>query len=253
VSGLSGFALGLTAWQSIVGKTWAGANVFFEPTTPVDVKAPTICIYSGRGRADVVGNDLLNGDGDARLRFEFFLPASVTAGGFTFDTATSQALVFALLWRQVEAIRLTDLGAWPTLWRELTLRIHSIDSARDLFESVKGEKLACMVVELHCECVAEPAVGEAPSDGFWPKFLAAMNAEGGELAALSSLFAAQILASAEPLPDWQVAMSLLGATRHEVQAIDLGPNAITTPAVDTGDGAPAQETVAVSATPSPGP
>ncbi len=253
MSGLSAFALGLCAQQSLLGKTWAGANVVFEPTSPVDVTQPTIAIYAGRGRADVVGDDILNGAGDVRLRFEFFLPAAVTAEGFTFDTEASQALVFALLWRQVEAVRLTDLSPWPSLWRSWTLRIHSLDSARDLFETDKGQKIACAIVELHCECIADPAVGEAPQ-GLWATFVAALTGAGGELASLASLFAAQIQAASAALPSWQVAMSLLGATAREVQTIGLGPDAETHTVTDVS-AAPvtAQETVDVSATPSAGP
>jgi hypothetical protein len=253
MSGLSSFALGLCAWRSLTAKTWAGSNVFFEPTSPIDIKDPTICVYAGQGRAEVVGNDLLNAAGDARLRFEFFLPASVAAGGFTFDTAASQALVFALLWRQVEAVFLTDLSIWPSLWRAMVLRVHSLESARDAFASDKGQNVPVMVVELHCETVADPAVGAAPTEGFWPKLLAAMTAEGGELAALAPLLAAEIQASSTPLPDWRVAMSLLAATAGEVQAVGLGPDAATTPAVSGVAMGPAQETVTVSATPSPGP
>ena len=222
MSGLSAFALGFSAVRAIRGRTWAAANVLFEPNAPVDVTAPLICVWSGLGRGAVEGGDLLNGSGFARLRFEFFLPPRVTAGGATFDAVANQALLFAALWRQVSVALLTDVTPWADLWRRLRLRITSIDEARDLFEADKGQKIPVNVVEMQVETLAEPAVGEPP-DGVWADFVAAMRADTAEVAGLADLFAAEIQGSAEALPDWQVAMGLLGTNDRAIQAIGLGP------------------------------
>ena len=230
MSGLSAFALGFSAARAIRGRTWAAANVLFEPNAPADGAAPLICVWSGLGRGAVEGGDLLNGSGFARLRFEFFLPPRVTAGGATFDAVANQALLFAALWRQVSVALLTDVTPWADLWRRLRLRITSIDEARDLFEADKGQKIPVNVVEMQVETLAEPAVGEPP-DGVWADFVAAMRADTVEVAGLADLF----------------------ANDRAVQAIGLGPGDNATPAVDTGDGAPAQETGDVSAIPTPGP
>jgi hypothetical protein len=252
MSGLTAFALGFSAARAIRGRTLAGANILFEPTAPLDVTTPTICVYAGRGRADVAGADLLNGAADARLRFEFFLPASVSFGGVTFDAEASQALLFALLWRQVETALLTDQTPWAEIWRRIRLRIHAMDSARDLFETDKGQKIPCGIVELHCETLAEPPIGEAAC-GFWADLVAAMRADGPELASLADLFASQILAAPEPLPQWQVLMGLLGATADEVQTIGLGPNAVVQTVTDvSAQPVAAQESVNIPVTPLPG-
>jgi hypothetical protein len=251
VSGLSAFALGFAAARAIRGRTWAGANVLFEPNAPVDVTAPLICVWSGLGRGEVAGGDLLNGSAHARLRFEFFLPPRVSVDAVTFDATTNQALLFAALWRQVLVPLLTDTTPWADLWRRLRLRVASIDEARDLFETDKGQKIPVNVVELQVETLAEPPIGEPPC-GVWADFVAAMRADTAEVAGLADLIAAQIQGSADPLPDWQVDMGLLGANALAVQAIDLGPGDNSTPAVDTGDNAPTQETVTEPITPLPG-
>lgn len=225
MSGLSAFALGLAAQRSVKGQTWAGNNVFLEPTAPVDTSgtSPVICIYAGRGRSDVEGRDILNAAGDVRLRFEFILPASVVAAGSTFDTAASQAMVFAFLWRQVESAFLSEVSPWAVLWRELILRVHAVESGRDLFESDKGQKIPVMVVEWHCECLSSPPIGAEPC-GIWAKFVAAMQADTAELAALASLMSAQIVGAAGDLPPWRsFEETILGLTRYETRAIGLGP------------------------------
>lgn len=252
MSGLSAFALGFTAARAIKGRTWAGANVQFEPSTPVTVTAPLICVYCARGRAEVAGGDILNGAGDARLRFECFLPAKAVAAGVSFDSEAGQALLFALLWRQIEVVLLTDMdiSPWAQLWRQFRLRIHAIDAARDLYELDKGQRVAVQVVELHCETLAEPPIGVAPC-GVWADLVTAMQADSAEVASLASLFAAQIQGSPSALPDWQVDMGLLGASDDAIQAIGLGPLDISTPALDMGPGQAIieSETYAVSPLP----
>jgi hypothetical protein len=248
MSGIAAFALGFSAARALRGRTWADSNVLFEPNAPVEVTAPLICVWSGLGRSGVVGGDLLNGASDVRLRFDFWLPPRVTADGVTFDAEAGQSLVFALLWRQVETALLTDTTVWADLWRRIRLRVHSITAARDLYEPEKGMRIPANVVELHCETLAEPPVGEPPS-GVWADFVAAMRADTAEIAGLADLIAAQIQASDGVLPDWQVAMGLLGTTAAAIAMIGIGPADDSTPAVDTGDGAAAQEEVDVSAAP----
>lgn len=250
MSGLAPFALGLCAQQTLLNRTWAAANVLYEPTSPVEPVTPTIAIYCGRGYGEVSGRDILNADADAVLRFEMFAPASVAASGVTLSADAAPSLVYALLWRQIEAALLTDVTPFAALYRRFVLRMKAIDVARGLLETEKGQKLAVAVVELRLETLADPPVGAAAS-GVWEDFLVALNAAGGELATLSGLLAAQIQASPAALPDWQVDMSLLGATAREVESIGLGPLAVTTPATDLDDGAPAQEIATELVTPLP--
>jgi hypothetical protein len=251
VTGIAAFALGLSAARSVKGQTWAGDNVLFEPTNPVEVTAPLICVYAGRGRSEIK-DKAIDFAGDVRLRFEVFLPPTFTSSGVTFNNETSQSLVFALIWRQILGALTVQQSAWANVFREVLIRTHALECERDLFEPVKGQKIPVAVYELWGETVADPAVGEAAS-GVWTDFLAAMAGDTAELSGLAFLFEDQILGSGGALPDWQVAMGLLGMTNDETQAAGLGPAmpTDTLPATDLGDGAPAQETVDVTITPLP--
>lgn len=254
MSGLSAYALGLTAARAVKYRTWADDRVYFETSAALDIVAPAIAIYAGRGRSEVRDGDILNGVTDVRLRFEFWLPPQFTVSGLVVDMTASQALPFALFWRQVETVLLTDLSPWAKLWRQFRLRIATIEYQRDPYETDKGQKLVVEIVELHIETLAEPAIG-LPACGVWADLIAAMNADGQELSALGDLFAAQLQGSPEPLPSWQVDMGLLGTTDDAVQALDLGPLENTTPAVVVGDArdAPFVETVTIPITPLPDP
>lgn len=251
MTGIAAFALGLSAARSIKGQTWAGDNVLFEPTNPVAITAPLICVYAGRGRSEI-GDKALDFAGAARLRFEVFLPPTFTAAGVTFNNEASQSLVFALIWRQILGALTVQQAPWANVFREILLRTHAIECERDLFEPVKGQKIPVAVYEVWGETVADPPIGEAPSS-VWTDVLAAMVGDTEELAGLASLFAAQILGAAGALPDWQVAMGLLGMTNAETQAIGLGPEVpqTMTVAAELADGAVAPETVAIALDPLP--
>ena len=251
MTGIATFALGLSAARSIKGQTWAGDNVLFEPTTPVTITAPLICVYAGRGRSEI-RDKALDFAGDVRLRFELFLPPTFTAAGVTFNNEASQSLVFALIWRQILAALTVQQAPWPTVFREVLLRTDSLEAGRDLFEPAKGQKIPVAVYELSGETVADPPIG-VPAAGVWVDFLAAMTADTAELAGLASLFASEILGPGGALPDWQVAMGILGTTSDETQAIGLGPGMPAAPAAaaDLADGSSPAETVAIPLTPLP--
>lgn len=220
MSGLAAFALGLCAQQALLGKTWAGAYVLFEPASPVEPTTPALAIYCGRGYAKVEGRDILNASAHATLRFEMFVPASTVAAGFTFSSDSAQALVFACLWRQVETVYLTDTSVWAELWRRCTLRIDTREAARDLFENDKGHKFAVAIEEWRLETLAEPEVG-LPPRAFWADFVAALTASGGELAALAPLLSAQVLGSDLALAPINVNQSQIAANTDELSALGL--------------------------------
>ncbi len=251
MTGIAAFALGLSAARSIKGQTWAGDNTLFEPTNPVAITAPLICVYAGRGRSEL-RDKALDFAGDARLRFEVFLPPAFTAGGVTFNNEASQSLVFALIWRQILAALTVQQAPWPNVFREILIRTHALECERDLFEPIKGQKIPVAVYELWGETVADPPLGEAAA-GVWTDFVAAMAGDTAELAGLASLFSAQILGEGGALPDWQVAMGALGMTNEETQAIGLGPAvpANTLAATDLADDAAAQEIVTLTIDPLP--
>lgn len=247
MSGLADFALGLCAQQALIGKTWAGAQVLFEPASPVDTTTPALALYCGRGHARVEGRDVLNAAASTILRFEMFVPATTSAAGFTFSSDSAQALVFACLWRQIETVWLSDPGVWAELWRRCTLRIETREAARDLFENEKGQRLAVAIEEWRLETLADPAIGQPPQ-GFWVDFIAALTAAGGELAALAPLLTAQVQGTSAPLTALQSDQSQLGANADEFGALGL-----TVPLDDVlsgGDGlyvGPPVQEVAVSA------
>lgn len=247
MTGIAAFALGLSAARSIRGQTWAGDNVVFEPTNPVVPTAPLIAVYAGRGRS-LVGDRALDFAAEVRLHIEVILPPTVTAEGLTFNTEASQALVFALIWRQIVQALQVQQGPWPDVFRGLLLRTTALDADRQLVEAAKGQKIPVAAYEIHGETIADPPIGVAAS-GVWADVLAAMAGDSAEVAALAPLLASQILGAGSVLPDWQVAMGALGMTNAETQAIGLGPAVAlnTTDAVDLADGAPVRETVTVPA------
>jgi hypothetical protein len=259
VTGIAAFALGLAAARSIKGQTWAGDNVVLEPTNPIEIKTnPLICVYAARGRSEFKDN-ALDFASDVRLRFEIFLPPQVNAGnGITLNSEASQALVFAMIWRQIEQALLIQEGPWPHIYRNIRLRTCDLDVSRDLYEPVKGIKIPVAVYELRCETVADPVIGCEPSL-IWRDFLTAMQTDTTELASLAIIMVAQMVGAGGDLPSWQVAMGILGMTVEETQNIGLGPLAVTTAASDKDDGfdgtpssgAPVLETVTVPITPIP--
>lgn len=259
MTGIAAFALGLAAARSVKGQTWAGDNVVFEPTSEIEVKGcPLICVYSARGRTNFKDEALIFAS-DVRLRFEIFLPPVVNAGdGITFNTEAGQSIVFALMWRQIEQALLIQDAPWPNIYRQVRLRHCDLDVERDLYEPAKGIKIPVAIYELRCETVADPTIGVEPYQ-VWQDFLTAMQVDTPELASLSTLMTAQIVGSGGDLPGWQVAMGALGMSQAETQAIDLGPNAVTTAASDDDNGfdgtpvtgAPVLETVTIPITPEP--
>ena len=198
MSGLTGFALGLSAARSIKGQTLAGDNILFEPTNPVDITAPLICVYTGRGRSEFRDKELIFAT-DVRLRFEIFLPPAVTVSGVTLNTEASQALVFGIIWRQIEQALLIQQGAWPDVYREFLLRTVALAYERDLFEPAQGQKVPVAVYELHGETIAEPTIGMPPS-GPWADLLNAMANDTAELASLAELMAELIVGIQNGLP-----------------------------------------------------
>jgi hypothetical protein len=260
VTGIAAFALGLAAARSIKGQTWAGDNILLEPVNPVEVKAcPLICVYSARGRSKTEDKGLIF-DSDVRLRYEIFLPPQVAAGnGVTFNSETGQSLIFACIWRQIEQALLVQQSPWANLYSRIMLCQESLDVERDLYEPQKGIKIPVGVYEVRCQTIADPTIGVEPT-GVWQEFITAMQTDSAELSGLSTLMTSMIVGSGGDLPDWQVAAGVLGMNEFETQAIDLGPNANTTPASDRDDGfdgspvtgVPVREEVTVNVTPLPG-
>lgn len=260
MTGIAAFALGLAAARAIKGQTWAGDNILLEPVNPVVVKdRPLICIYSARGRSKTEDKGLIF-DSDVRLRYEIFLPPKVDAGeGVTFNTEAGQSIVFAIIWRQIEQALLVQQSPWVNLYSRIMLCQESLDVERDLYEPQKGIKVPVGIYEVRCQTVSDPVIGVEPSP-VWREFITAMQTDSAELSGLSMLMTSQIVGSGGDLPDWQVAAGVLGMNQFETQAIDLGPNANTTPASDRDDGfdgspvtgVPVREEVTVNVTPLPG-
>jgi len=191
VTGIAAFALGLAAARSVKGQTLAGHNVLFEPTSPVEVESPLICVYAGRGRSTIVDKALIFAT-DVRLRFEIFLPPKVTLGEFTFNAEAAQSLVFGIIWRQIEQALLVQQGPWPNVYREMLLRTQALICERDLFEAEKGIKVPVAVYEILGETIADPTIGVAP-EGPWVDLITAMYADTPEVASLAQLMADQIV------------------------------------------------------------
>jgi hypothetical protein len=253
VSGLASFALGISAARAIKNQTWAADRVLYEPTAPVDPSdfsaGPMICVYSARGRSALGDDDLIDAS-DVRLRFEIFLPPIVNAGGVSFSTQASQGLVFAIIWRQIEEALLVQESIWAHCYRLFRFEQRSLDVERDLYEPAKGIKIPVACFEIKLTTVAEPTIGIA-AQPVWQEFLAAMQSDTAELASLAPLMAAQILGDGGALPDWQVAMGMLGITKDEASAIGLGPLVVTTVVTDLDNGAAVLETVVNTIDPLP--
>lgn len=252
MSGLASFAIGISAARAIKNQTWAGDNIFYEPTAPIDTSnftTPIICVYSARGRSELGDDDLIDAS-DVRLRFEIFLPPTVTASGLSFKTQASQGLVFAMIWRQIEQALLVQESVWADCYRSFRFQQKSLDIERDLFEPAKGIKIPVAAYELMISTIAEPTIGET-ANSVWQQLLTAMLGDTAELASMAPLMASMIIGSGGALPDWQIAMGQLGITDDETSAIGLGPIAVTVPASDLDDGAPVLETVTETITPLP--
>ncbi len=223
---LAAWALGFIAARALRGRTWAGANVFYDLNAAPDFSAPLICVFAGHGRDQIESRDLLSAT-RTLVRFEFYVPVAMTVpvgdATLTIDTDKSQALAFAGLWRQCEAalLRPDDGNVWGALWLSFCQTVRSVERLAELYETDKGGKVAARMVELTVDTVSDPDIGAAPY-GCWADLLAAMRVDTAEVAALADLVEA-LIRGGETLPDWQVAMTSLGVSEEAMAAIGLAP------------------------------
>lgn len=214
MAGIASFAAGLCAQRALRGRTLASARVLLEPGAPVDVKEPTIVVHTGESLSEIFGRALASADG-LGLRFELFLPCGVevTAGGGTWalETASSLSLPFALFWRQCEIALSADQGAWANLFRALVLNMEMLREFQDFIPLETGMRIAMRGVDIKATTLDSPPIGAAPS-GFWADFIAAMRAEGGELASLATLVERMIKGETDLL-DWQIDVAALGLSQ----------------------------------------
>jgi len=223
MSGLTSFALALTAARALRNRTWAQTRVYIEPTTPIKIEEPTICIYVGHGRSEIETRELMSVS-KMRVRFEMFLPSSVdtlTVGNHTaqFDVSKSVTAPFAIFWRQCEMALQAGDDVWANLWRAFVLRMSSMDTTSDLFENEKGARIPARFIEITLDPLNEPRVG-LPPDGAWVDLLAAMRAEGPELSAVADLIETQFVGDAL-VSDWRADFTLLGLSPSMGAALGL--------------------------------
>lgn len=225
MSGLTSFALALTAARALRNRTWAQTRVYIEPTTPIKIEEPTICIYVGHGRSEIETRELMSVS-KMRVRFEMFLPSSVdtlTVGDQTarLDVSKSVTAPFAIFWRQCEMALQAGDDVWSNLWRSFVLRMSSMDTTSDLFENEKGARIPARFIEITLDPLNEPRVG-IPPDGAWADLLAAMRAEGPELTAVADLIETQFVGDGL-LPDWRADFTLLGLSPSVGRSLGLAP------------------------------
>lgn len=225
---LAAWALGFVAARAVRGRTWAGANVFFDPNAAADFSAPMIFVYAGHGRDTLTASRDILGATRTTVRFEFYVPVKVSVprgdgATMVIDTDKSQAFAFAGLWRQCEIALLKpdDANPWGALWRLFCQGVVTAERAAELYETDKGGRVAARLVELTVDTVSDPDIGAAPY-GCWADLLAAMRGDTAEVAAIADLVEALIVGGAT-LPQWQVDMTSLGISRAAMEAIGLAP------------------------------
>jgi hypothetical protein len=214
MAGLVSYAAGLAASRALRGRTLAADRVRLEPKAPINVSAPTICVYAASGRAHISGRRLLEAT-ICRPRFELFLPSAVNAEGLSgsieLDVDTSSALAFACFWRQCEIALQADQSVWAQLFRAIVLEITMIETGADLFELDKGQKIAARIVEMTVDTINEPMIGTAPQ-GVWADLLVAMRGDSAEIAGLADVVERQIRGDVA-LAAWEADFALLGLSQ----------------------------------------
>ena len=209
--------LGLAAAQALKDKTWAQSNIYLDPIDPLDIHAPTICIYAFSSNSEVHNRDLLSATGGQKLRFELFLPAEILVETLTFRNGGGASAVFAGLWRQIEIILLSDLSPWAELFRQLHINITSIDMASEIFENERGHRFPVRVFEWILDPLHDPPIGgQIPA--VWQGFLDLLAQENGELSLLHDFYH-DLISGTSPVQDWVQIMAALGLTQQGAKAI----------------------------------
>lgn len=228
--GLAAHVLAVATVQALLGRTFAGSDVYLEPMHAIDMDAkasPVICIYAGHGETAITGNNLLSATGGLRLRFEFLLPAEVvvTLAGqqVIVDAGEGYSVLFAALWRQVEIVLTTGQTPWAEVFRDFRLQYTGLELASELFEypGKKGNLVPARAVELIVDPLADPPVGKAPA-GVWQRFLDAVRADAGDIKGLAPFYEALIVGG-DTLAQWRVDQSILGERTAAMRAIRVAP------------------------------
>lgn len=235
---LAAAALRIITVKALDNATTAGDRVFDSVVDPVDLlgdaAAPTIVVYTDKGRRKVTGRDLFGADHVVTLGLELFvakatLVASDGEGqgaGYQIEYPATDAGLENRLRRlayEIESVLTGSAEPWAMLWRRVVVRFcpdeeTMWDRGADAEKTVRFNFLRGMYP---LEPIADPVRGAQLSPGeFWYDLLAAMDADV-ELAELARDWRALI--TTPNLPAWRKAMSELGLSYRELQAIGLAP------------------------------
>ncbi|RFB80404.1 hypothetical protein [Methylovirgula sp. 4M-Z18] len=227
MAGLTAYAVALCASRAIKqATTWAETRVYTDPIDPVDTPAPVVSVLVGHGHSTIQAHDLNDATRGLKLRIEMFVPALTTINvpsTLTLDTSKSVSLVFAGLWRQVVSALQSPTNVWADLFRRFVLSFHAQDLESVLFENKVGDKIsriAARAIELTISTLDEPPFGAPPSDA-WADLVAAMQADGPELASLGAVVA-YLIEGQGPLADWEAAAAQIGLGPSEATMLGFG-------------------------------
>ncbi len=209
---LVSFAVGFCAHRALKGRTIAAQNILLEPGSAVQVKEPSIIVYSSNSVAEINGRKLLEADSSLLLCFQLLMPCGVEInaanGQWSLDTSSSLSLPFALLWRECEVALSSEQNVWARLYRSFVLNIETEWSTNDLIEFETGMRVAERCVYMKAKTITSPMIGADPY-GTWAEFINAMRADTPEIASLADLIHSSIVGG-DDLLDWHVDFAYLG-------------------------------------------
>jgi hypothetical protein len=231
---LSVMAVRLAAFKALQGRTFAENRVFDSRVdalnfTAEDDRAPLIVVSVDEDRGTVEGRDLAAASREVELVIEIAIAARMrrTIGaGETEETvevpetdAGLEASVGLVGYQVMRALQ-ADPGAWSEVFRALVPRIFSFTARRGA-DVKNGVRYAARQIVLRCDCLADPAFGEAlDPDLPWGRFVALAKADAS-LGRLGKLIEAEIAGGL--LPHWQAAQASLGLTAGEASGIGIAP------------------------------
>jgi hypothetical protein len=265
---LVAFAARIAAVRVLRAALPAAFIVVDSPVDPIDSleanpAAALVAVYTGQGDNKLDGGAFFAGEPRLNLDLQVFLPQQMVfsytdAHGapqtVTLDTrGEGSETALDLIERMIARALAVKADVWSDLFGRFIQTIERVVSSSYLVETAKV-KAPAREIRMVCETLQEPIPGAALT-GVWSELLTAMQADAtpgvSNIAALAPWIAAEIAAPAG-LSQTEVDRIFLGLSRYAMQMIDLGPGDNSTPAVDTGDNAPTQETVTEPITPLPG-